>query len=481
MIHDATPSWSGFNYQGKLAIYYVLCHIYEKLTAYPRYTFQNESIVLENNEDFEFLVGGTLTSFHQVKAYEKGSFSAYQDALFGLALNLYNQPGPLGYIHTWKVINLPQGRTLQQAIEDFIRELMNAHEADPQTSTIYKAINATPDRNKTAKIIQQAFDGLTVDQVFSALQAIVDDTSLVLERIHSYIYNGRECCAIDEINDLIKAKINEILVLRGGVNSSKQIDNSFHHLLHVLDVYVTNRHKQKQAAQKLSIDIPDVVSILDEDYEDVSSKYLAIEFKERFICLIDEFMDIHEYYTFPDEQSGIVCNLSSIRQMLLSVTPEQLFSYYKNFSPTVKFESGTTLAQALSVNENGVTDVLLRIFNDINCSNCENDIANTKLVYRSPANPKNYYLPTTINDRSPSNISKKLRANTRIVEDLYEINHMIYDGPERLLLSEHTSTHTTAPAFANYEAHERRNDYFSNLQLISIQQAKEELNVDNSN
>ena len=99
-------------------------------------------------------------------------------------------------------------------------------------------------------------------------------------------------------------------------------------------------------------------------------------------------------------------------------------------------------------------------------------------MYRSLANPANYYLPTTINDRSPTRVAKKLRANTRIVEDLYEINHMIYDGPQRMSLSEQATTHTTAPPLANVLEEEPRDDYFSNLRLIPIQQAMDELNAD---
>ena len=58
MIHYATPSWSGYNYQGKIALHYVLCHILEKLRADPTHPFHGDSIVLENNEDFELFVGG---------------------------------------------------------------------------------------------------------------------------------------------------------------------------------------------------------------------------------------------------------------------------------------------------------------------------------------------------------------------------------------------------------------------------------------
>ncbi|WP_405123449.1 ABC-three component system protein [Pseudomonas sp. M20] len=478
MIHDATPSWSGYNYQGKLALHYVLCHIREKLSADPTHTFHGDSIVLENNEDFELFVGGELVSFHQVKAYEKQSFSSYDEALFGLTLNLYSQPGPLGYIHTWKVINLPAGKNLQQAIADFIRDLINEHDATPASSTIFKAVNVEPDRNKTAKIIKQAFHSLTVEEVYDALQAIVTDPLLALARIQSYMYNGRACCSIDDINDLIKSKLQEILIIRGGVNTAKQIDNGFHHLLEMVDIYVTERHLQKQASDLLHIEISEIIAILDADYEDISGKYLAIKFKERFFCLFDEFISNPDYYSTPEDPEGFVCNLSQIRYTLLNADPEKLFSYYKNFSPSVKFDSLTNIDQALAVNENGVTDVLLRIFNAIDCASCENDESNNKLVYRSLAKPANYYLPTTINDRSPTNIAKKLRANTRIVEDLYEINHMIYDGPQRMSLNEQATTHTTAPLSANVVEEEPRDDYFSNLRLIPIQQAMDELNAD---
>lgn len=478
MIHDATPSWSGYNYQGKLALHYVLSHICEKLSADPAYAFHDDSIVLENNEDFELFVGGDLVSFHQVKAYDKQSFSSYDEALFGLALNLYNQPGPLGYIHTWKVINLPAGRSLQQAIEDFIRVLITEHDAAPASSTIFKAVNAAKDRNKTAKIIKQAFSNYTIGQVYDVLQAIVAEPLLVLARIHVYMYNGKSCCSIDEVNELIKSKLKEVLVLRGGLNTTKQIDSGFHHLLEMVDMYVTERHLQKQASDLIHVKISDIIEILDGDYEDVSNRYLAVKFKERFFSLFDEFMSNPDYYSTPEDQEGFVCNLSRVRYALLDAEPERLFSYYKNFSPSVNFDSLTNIEQALAVNENGVTDVLLRIFNAIDCASCEQDEDNNKLVYRSLTNPEDYYLPTTINDRSVTNIARKLRANTRIVEDLYEINHMIYDGPQRMSLNKQVTTHTTAPPLANVPEEEPRDDYFNNLRLIPIQQAMDELNAD---
>lgn len=478
MIHDATPSWSGYNYQGKVAIHYVLCHIAEKLGVNPAHTFHGDSIVLENNEDFELFVNNALVSFHQVKAYAEQSFSSYDDALFGLVLNLYGQPGPVGYIHTWKSINLPADQTLQQAITTFVQVLTNEHAASAMTSTIFKSVTPNETRNKTARIIQQAFGALTVNQVYAKLQAIIADPSLAISRVQSYLYGGRACCGIDDINELIKTKLSEILIIRGGVNTAKQVESVFHHLLETLDSYVTQRHLNKRKTELLHIDVPDILAILDADFDDVSSEYMAIKFKERFFCLFDEFMNNPDYYTQPEGLEDFVCNLSQIRYSLLKATPDKLMAYYKNFSPAIRFDGLSNIDQAFLVNENGITDVLLRIFNSLDFGCCENDAGQHKLVYRSHSHPENYYLPTTINDKSPTKIAKALIANTRIVVDLYEVNHLIYDGPQVMSLYEQAARHTTPPQLIGVEEREPRDEYFGKLRLIPIQQAMDELNAD---
>ncbi len=478
MIHDATPSWSGYNYQGKVAIHYALCHIIDKLGRDPAHTFQGDCIVLENHEDFELFVNGVLVSFHQVKAYAEQNFGSYDEALFGLALNLYNRPGPAGYIHTWKVINLPAGESLQTAISGFITKLIDEHAAAPAASTIFKAVSLDPKRNKTARIIGQAFGALTVDKVNTALELIVAEPARALSRIKSYLYGGNACCSIDDINELIKSKLKEVLALRGGLNTVKQIDSVFHHLLERLDIYVTQRHLNKKNAEMIHIDMLDVLAIVDSDFDDVSSEYMAIKFKERFFYLFDEFMNNPDYYALPDNLDDFVCNLSQIRYSLLSVKPDKLLAYYKNFSPVIRFEGRTNIEQAFLVNENGVVDVLLRAFNSLDFQFCENDASQNKLVYRSKVNPENYYLPTTINDKSPTKIAKALIANTRIVEDLYEVNHLVYDGPQIVSLYEQLNRHTNPPLLVGVEVREPRDEYFGRLQLIPIQQAMDELNAD---
>ena len=68
---DASSKWSGFNYQGKVAIYTVLYLINNPEDAEKK---ENEdwdlySLEIEGLEDFSILKNKKYISIHQVKAY----------------------------------------------------------------------------------------------------------------------------------------------------------------------------------------------------------------------------------------------------------------------------------------------------------------------------------------------------------------------------------------------------------------------------
>ncbi len=65
MAHfDASASWSGYNYQGKVALFYAL----KLINSSPGGTnFSNYSLMLEAVEDFEILINNEPQSYHQVK------------------------------------------------------------------------------------------------------------------------------------------------------------------------------------------------------------------------------------------------------------------------------------------------------------------------------------------------------------------------------------------------------------------------------
>ena len=85
-LHDATPSWNGFIYQGKVGLYVCLKLIKEKLQSSPTdfelSEFLNSySIEYEWIEDFAIKVNSSYQSLHQVKHKAGTSFSSHISAI----------------------------------------------------------------------------------------------------------------------------------------------------------------------------------------------------------------------------------------------------------------------------------------------------------------------------------------------------------------------------------------------------------------
>lgn len=81
--NDAVPTWSGFNYQGKITL---LCALFEinKLIKckYELSLLENCYIEIEKNEDFVLFIRGQVKALFQVKAYlSKNKTSSFNDAM----------------------------------------------------------------------------------------------------------------------------------------------------------------------------------------------------------------------------------------------------------------------------------------------------------------------------------------------------------------------------------------------------------------
>jgi len=77
VLHTAICTWSGFVYQGKIA----LLHALQVLIDEESQEAQNYQLQLDYLDDFAVLDSqGNARSLHQVKAYKSGYFSAYREA-----------------------------------------------------------------------------------------------------------------------------------------------------------------------------------------------------------------------------------------------------------------------------------------------------------------------------------------------------------------------------------------------------------------
>ena len=78
--NDAIPSWSGFNYQGKIVLLTVVREINELLSSGGDISLYQ--VELEKTEDFVLRENAMPTALYQVKAtLSKSKWGQYQEAL----------------------------------------------------------------------------------------------------------------------------------------------------------------------------------------------------------------------------------------------------------------------------------------------------------------------------------------------------------------------------------------------------------------
>lgn len=168
MSHDASATWSGFNYQGKVALYHSLTLIKQKLAENESFDFSSYDLILENHEDFDIKGPDGFISFHQVKAINKTAFSTYENALFAMLLQLDSptHSSVVGYLHTWKPLNWTGGESFDQKLRGIIKKVIDNHDADPTNSFINKTFSDDLVAEKKVKILRQAKgeDGRLVDE-----------------------------------------------------------------------------------------------------------------------------------------------------------------------------------------------------------------------------------------------------------------------------------------------------------------------------
>lgn len=483
MAYDASPSWSGFNYQGKVALFHALSIINKKLSIDANFDFSGYELILENTEDFEIKIDDTIKTIHQVKAYQDAEFNSYKNALFGMALELEKNTSAEGFVHTWKKIKYKPKKGLGDLLREEFSEVICEYlmSVSPISTIIGRAASGDKKIPKRSAIIRNAFPAKTENELLIILENIWLDKNSSISRLACYLYpDGNDFCDLLDINNKIKYELSQAFAKRAILNSKKQIDNAFHFFLGEIDEYITSRHVTLGATDVLPIEFNKITQTLAKDFEDVSAQYLHFLFKSEFFDKFDEFMGEPDLYAQPNLDAGVRCNLTEIRNLLSPMHPELLWRLYERFSPQTVFNAVNNLGAAMrTVELDSILLVLLKIFHELDCEKIDHDLSVARLTYRSPLRPKDIYLPTTIRpDLTPTMIARKIFENPGLIEALFETNNLIYEGTLINDLGQRGRNHTIAPDTDSEDHRQKRMHIFENLRLIPTALAKDELNAD---
>lgn len=235
--HTAISTWSGFVYQGKLALYHCL-----RLMTNDYGANRDLKLQLESQDDFAIFRGNQCLSLHQVKAYKTTLFSGYRAGINSQKENATERGIQTAYFHVAREIT----------------DLPESFEQDYQPVELYSYPLQPGENEEQTKLY------CPLDEVDRYIEAQIREMISVVDCLFSWKANL--CTSIREI---LEAIVNTKVVM-------------VHHQIHL-----SNRNQTAIAAHQF-IEFSDIYEILEaDDYERFNNE-------EYFLSRLQ--IDIGAYY-----------------------------------------------------------------------------------------------------------------------------------------------------------------------------------------
>ena len=372
---DATNSWSGYNYQGKIALFVVLKKINELISMGKMDEIEKYSVELEWLEDFSILYKGDdgvqYKTIHQVKAKDKHNITDYEDALVKLYYKIVNYKTiEYAYLHVCKSINYNEdewndnvrGLVLNcrqiKALQDSIISYKCSPMKKEKVEKIYTP-GRKSDINKLVKEYNEKYFAnkkITVSNVDEILDKILSDLQLQIEmsqkdvkdeyirKIELYSYPSDDVyCKLDEINDLIKAEIVNYW-RNTGAEGWKCTDQGFCEMIFLclqglIDKHITQRHIQYNKTAERRIGFNRIRKVLDSD-DSIKrcEEYYLYNIKNKLLMMCGEY---HEYCLdeWDSEEERVMfckqCEVSAFYEHISRMSEDKIRDLIHTINPNV--------------------------------------------------------------------------------------------------------------------------------------------------
>jgi hypothetical protein len=394
-FHSAISSWSGYNYQGKVALYVGL-DLLNKIRVEEIHQYCLE---LEWLEDFSIKQNGSYLSIHQVKSYKKKIFSEYKDAIWNLlgksiAINVENT-----YLHTSEDI---------VSIEEIKQKLLSTKEPTDSSKDHYTA----------ADYRDMAMDGNNFETSFS--------------KFSRYLYcSGQNYCPLDEIEGKIKEKIREYYDTNQCQQTDGQVNAVYLHLLGEMDRHITKRHEMEQKNVGGTDTIPFIKlhEVLNENWEEPTQEYFARHLKEVFYtCCEQQIKSLVDREKDKDD----IQRLENYISKFISLDDNKFLLFCKYITPHVNVQKMNINGYRNLIQDNGIKKAFLRSLHEV-----KQELVDEKYMFHKRDGQEIIsYLPTTIDTQKNETefidddyeiglLASNILANSAIDEFLFEVDVMI--------------------------------------------------------
>jgi len=372
--HSAVPSWSGYVYQGKIALYHVLRIIQEKYASDSSFDFSNYSLEVEWQEDFSIKEGEKYLSIHQVKAYQNGTYyTAYNEAIEDIYYKLKKHIAPMGYIHLWHQISYTD------TVSNFDELKIHNQYSREKVKKILKS-------KKTKWLVNS--DKLYHND-FYFHQEILNRT-----QIYSYC-NGKDTCDLDEADKLILQKIEEIYKLNI-FNIGSLTENQYEYirfkLYQLLDTHILEIHQQK-INKNDTVFFDKILDFFKNNYEEYSEEYKHIKVKNFVLSMISKYCDDEELCSESECKND--CWLYKIEKDLEQLPVKEVYKIVLNATP--HYEKFEDLQQ-----EDNIIYGLIKSYHQL-----DERRKTQEYLYEN----KKYFLPSSISGKNHNDIAKRILNN----------------------------------------------------------------------
>lgn len=378
---DASSKWSGFNYQGKVAIYTVLYLINNPEDAYKTETegWDLYSLEIEGLEDFSILKDGKYISIHQVKAYTSANTpSKLTNAFWGLiGKSIEHETIKKSCLHTLKEV--PKLRKNSDANIKYI-----------------KGLNPDKDKEKNYKKDYKT-DDVSLEEAFEKLAFYNNHKSYKL------------CVPLNDISNLIIGEVKTYYLENGYAENKldeEYLNQVLNNILGKIDEHVYKRHN-KELTQYNRISFNDVINYITEVPDIANHNYNVYHLKREIIDTTLEYCSDCIDYNFNNINCEI-CNLKLYKDQLNSLDNLQLISFLSHLNINIELSKDnlhTNEIIKIAGQIKGYNDLLIRIEENENFQGIENN----KITHEVK---DNNYINTSVSHTKVIERQKKSEART---------------------------------------------------------------------
>jgi hypothetical protein len=331
---DATHSWNGFSYQGKIGMIAVLdliCTLVENGKGVERYSLEFEFM-----EDFSIKLDDNYIQIHQVKSYAEKPLSEYKDAIWILlgksVFEMHNATIRKAFLHTAQPIKIHQTEINSK---ELIKKKLVSYDP-PAASKSNKNVNPL-------EFYHYVINNGKLEEAFNKFEL--------------YDYgNGKKYCTLENVEQTLKERINKYYKIVGKEREllqkgllTRYIDCAYLHLLGLIDNYINKRHQDRQndTSEKKIISFLEIKNVLDTDYSKLPQEYYVYYIRNKLSTVFNDYYleckQAYSNYMEEIEDQATLVKLAEADKMI-----DELFSFFQELY--TKLDDSALLRMCYKIN-----------------------------------------------------------------------------------------------------------------------------------